>query len=113
MVSDGEDEPETEAHAVRVDGQFSQTRVDFMQGDQGDVVDAPDDASDDSAVAETVPANQVGFDFKADLLGIRVLNPRHVRANYARLVANKDHGADAHAPQGELAGNISVTFLPF
>ena len=102
MLTECGDEPETEAHAVRVDGQFSQTWVDIMQGDQGD---APDDASDDSAVAEAVPTNPVGFDFQVDWLGDRVVNPIRVRDNYARLVANKGHGADAHAPQGELAGH--------
>ena len=83
-ATDSEGE-ERDLNATRVRDRFYQTALDSMIACRPeDIADAPHDA--DSRAAASV-ANPGDWDFQGQWLGDNVVNPDHVRRNYARLAA--------------------------
>ena len=88
---------ERQLHAERVRDRFYQTALDAMLGCPPEDVDDAEQRADRAAASV---ANPAGYDFQSHWLGDRVVNPDHVRRNYARL---------ATMGAGEASHSVTVT----
>ncbi|KAF0293570.1 hypothetical protein FJT64_008674 [Amphibalanus amphitrite] len=93
VVEPPEVEEERELMAQRVRDRFYQTALDAMLACPAEDIDDAVQRADRAAASV---ANPAGYDFQAQWLGDRIVNPEHVRRNYGRL-ASLGAGDAAHS----------------
>ena len=104
VAAAAEDDGDRELNATRVRDPFYQTTMDAMTACHPDDVDDATQRFDGAAASV---ANPAGYDFQARWLGDRVVNPDHVRQNYARLTTLRA-GDAAHASSVAPSGRQRV-----